>query len=168
MLTTSEVARLRTFAIEIAASLLRDAPRRDEGYDRRFGDAGGLVIDQRRGCWWSYSAGRGGWSTVDLIALIKNDWSRNDVEQWALEKAPDAVFEVYPAPVSTLKDIRYDTIICEGLEDGLSAAWLQRPFSIAADVKPRSDHLIPRRSCASAHLSHGALASLRGRRQAAS
>jgi hypothetical protein len=36
-------------------------------------------------------------------------------------------------------------------------------FSIAADVKPRPDHLTPPRSCASAHLSHGALASLRGR-----
>src|SRR5215469_13869519 len=40
-------------------------------------------------------------------------------------------------------------------------------FSIAANVKRRPDHLVPPPSCA-AHRSHGALASLRGRRQAAS
>src|SRR6516162_3414619 len=48
-----------------------------------------------------------------------------------------------------------------------TAAVLGFGFSIAANVKPRLDHLIPPPSWASADLSHGALASLRGRRQAA-
>jgi len=43
-----------------------------------------------------------------------------------------------------------------------------RFFSIAANVKPRPITSYRPPSCASAHLSHGALASLRGRRRAAS
>jgi hypothetical protein len=249
-LSPGDAERLRTWAVEIATALLPDAPQRDEGHDRRFGDAGGLVIDKRRGCWWSYSAGRGGWSIVDLIALIKNDWSRKDAEQWALawlashsgtgcctadhaedddadlgdgaasratafhareilnavgpikgtpaeaylssrglpgaypdcaqwlpnaragegafvgilrshdrivgmqltyldpmgrksliepvvqrfmlEKAPGAVFEIYPTPADNIKDIKYDLVITEGLEDGLSNAWIQRPCRVIA------------------------------------
>jgi hypothetical protein len=50
-----------------------------------------------------------------------------------------------------------------GHEERFPRTRLSAGFSIAADVKPRPDHLIPPRSCASAHLSHGALASLRGR-----
>jgi hypothetical protein len=83
-ITPQEAVRLRTWAIDIATTLLPEAPQRDEGHDRRFGDAGGLAIDTRRGCWYSYAAGRGGWSTLDLIRILNPNYSCTDVEQWAL------------------------------------------------------------------------------------
>jgi hypothetical protein len=247
-LTPEDGERLRSWSIEIAASLLPDSAQRDEGHDRRFGDTGGLVIDKSRGCWWSYAAGRGGWSTIKLISLLKDGWSAAEVEKWALawlanhpgtgsctggdvdddglgdgaasrarsefareildnsipiegtpaadylasrgvhgtypdcvryfpgartgegalvgvlqshdrvvgiqltyidpmgrkslveparrrfmlEKSPDAVFEIYSAPSGKVKDIRYDLIVAEGLEDGLSIAALQRPCRVIA------------------------------------
>ena len=250
MLSTADAERLRTWAIEIATTLLPNAPQRDDGHDRRFGDAGGLVIDKQRGCWWSYGVGRGGWSAVDLIAHIKGrDRPISDDETWAkawlevhpgtgscngdtitddedpgegaasrstayraqeiidqivppdgttgetylasrqlpgpypadvgfvqyartgesavvgllrshnrvvgvhleyidgygnaslvepkkqrfmVEKAPDAVLEVYPAPAAPVKDLHYDLLICEGLADGLSVLQLQRPCRVIA------------------------------------
>ena len=77
--------------------------------------------------------------------------SRND---GAAKTATDPVSEIGMAAV--------------GHEERFPPLRLSAGFSIAANVKPCPDHLIPLRSCASAHLSHGALASLRGRRQAAS
>ena len=89
MLSTADAERLRTWAIEIATALMPNAPPRDDGHDRRFGDAGGLVIDKQRGCWWSYGVGRGGWSAVDLIAHIKGrDRPISDDETWAKAGGP--------------------------------------------------------------------------------
>jgi len=55
-----------------------------------------------------------------------------------------------------------------GHEERFPPPRLSAGFSIAVNVKPCPDHLIPPPSCVSADVSHGALASLRGRRQAAS
>ena len=55
-----------------------------------------------------------------------------------------------------------------GHEDQFPTPRLSTRFSIAANVKPRPINSYRPPPCASAHLSHGALASLRGRRQATS
>ena len=55
-----------------------------------------------------------------------------------------------------------------GHEDQFPTPRLSTRFSIAVNVKPRPINSYRPPSCASAHLSHGALASLRDRRQAAS
>jgi len=50
--------------------------------------------------------------------------------RFMLEKAPDAIFEISPAPAPGVKDIQADLIIAEGLEDGLSVRQLNRSCRI--------------------------------------
>ena len=68
-LTPADDERARTWHLEIAAALLSDPKHRDEGTERRFVGHGGLTINKGSGAWYSHSAGKGGYSTVSLVAF---------------------------------------------------------------------------------------------------
>jgi hypothetical protein len=44
---------------------------RQEGDERRALGQGGLSVNTRTGAWYHHSAGKGGWSAIALIKLLK-------------------------------------------------------------------------------------------------
>jgi hypothetical protein len=81
-ISADDYARLRTWILEIAEALLPGTQRQDRGGDWRFSHAGGLSIAKRSGVWFSHAEGKGGYSAVGLIALLRPcDWA--EAEQWA-------------------------------------------------------------------------------------
>jgi hypothetical protein len=88
-LSADEAVRLRSWAAEIAETLLPPGVRKwIDGHDVRF--AGGLAIHRRKGCWWDYAVGIGGWSTVKQIAHQKHcDVHEADIWAKAWLVSPD-------------------------------------------------------------------------------
>jgi hypothetical protein len=72
--------RLRTWAVEIAQTLLGDSGV-NRGHDRRFKDRGGFVVDRRDGKWFCHAEDRGGQSAIAMIAFLRG-CSSQDAEQW--------------------------------------------------------------------------------------
>jgi hypothetical protein len=70
-LSAADFERARSWAIDIAETLLPKARYRDEGSKRRYLGQGGLTVNRRSGAWYSHSAGRGGYSAVALVAFVK-------------------------------------------------------------------------------------------------
>jgi hypothetical protein len=81
-ISPAEFERLRSWALDIAPTLLPGVMTRDEGPERRFLGLGGLTINRRNGAWFSHSVGHGGYSTVALIELLGH-YTRPDAEAWA-------------------------------------------------------------------------------------
>jgi hypothetical protein len=70
-LSAAEYETARTWALDIAETLLADNHYRDEGDERRFTARGGLLINKRSGAWYSHSAQRGGYSPITFIVFLK-------------------------------------------------------------------------------------------------
>ena len=71
-LSASDFERALTWMTDIATAALPDDIRfRDEGDDRRYFTQGGLLINRRTGCWYSHAAGRGGYSALAFLMLLK-------------------------------------------------------------------------------------------------
>ena len=67
-LSAADFERLRTWSLDIAATLLPPGTRwSDQGDERVFDGTGGLSINRRSGLWYSHSQGRGGASPIGLI-----------------------------------------------------------------------------------------------------
>jgi hypothetical protein len=69
LLTPAEDERARTWNPEIAAKLADSKPR-NEGNELRFSGLGGFSVNSLTGAWFSHSAGKGGYSTVSLVAFL--------------------------------------------------------------------------------------------------
>jgi hypothetical protein len=82
-LAPKEFERLRTWALDIASTLLPGVGTRDEGPERRWLGQGGFTINRRTGAWFSHAAGRGGIFALALIEFLAG-YSREDVIRWAL------------------------------------------------------------------------------------
>jgi hypothetical protein len=74
--------RLRTWAIEITQTLLGDTGV-IQGNDLRFKGRGGFVVHRRTGAWYCHAEARGGYSTVALIAFLR-DCTSLDADQWGV------------------------------------------------------------------------------------
>jgi hypothetical protein len=70
-MTPADIERLRSWSIEIVDAIVPAAKWRVEGVERKLVGSGGLSINCRTGAWYSHSLGRGGWSPVSLIRLLK-------------------------------------------------------------------------------------------------
>jgi len=81
-LSAADAERLRTWALEIVDTLLPETRHRDEGDARKYLGIGGLSINKRSGAWFSHSAGKGGYSTVGLMAFVKA-WEYAEAIAWA-------------------------------------------------------------------------------------
>jgi Protein of unknown function (DUF3631)/Toprim domain len=68
--TAEHDERLRTWAIPVAETLLGESPR-IQGGEAKFGNGTGLSITQTTGRWYSFTAHRGGWSTLGLIDFLR-------------------------------------------------------------------------------------------------
>jgi hypothetical protein len=82
ILSPGDVARLQTWHLEIAATILHDVVHRDEGADRRYPDHGGLVIHRKSGAWYCHADGEGGYSTVRLI-MCMTGCTADEATKWA-------------------------------------------------------------------------------------
>ena len=82
-LAPKEFERLRTWALDIASTLLPGVGTRDEGPERRWLGQGGFTINRRTGGWYSHAAGRGGYSALAVIEFLGN-YNREDAIRWAL------------------------------------------------------------------------------------
>jgi hypothetical protein len=81
-MTPADFERLRSWAVDIAATLLPGRKFRDEGDERRFIGEGGLSINRKNGAWFHHAAGTGSLSTAALVAHIKK-CRKADAERWA-------------------------------------------------------------------------------------
>jgi hypothetical protein len=81
VLSAADYERLQSWAVEIACTLLPGVASSVEGNDLRLNGHGGLVVHRHRGCWYSYSEGRGG-SALELISLL-GGYSRKEAIEWA-------------------------------------------------------------------------------------
>jgi hypothetical protein len=143
-LSPADFERLRTWALEIAATLVAvDTGWRDEGPDRRFLSHGGLLVHRTQGCWYSHALGRGSWSAIALIALLKGcaateaaEWARAWLAahpgtgscNGAADGADDGV--VLSASADTAGEIRADAVDVQKTpgEVYLRARWIEPPF----------------------------------------
>ena len=83
-LSAADQSRLRTWVSEIAAALLPpEAQREDRGADWRFTKSGGLSVCKRNAAWYQHAAGRGGYSPIPLIALLRQ-CSDAEAREWAV------------------------------------------------------------------------------------
>jgi hypothetical protein len=71
MLGAADYERAKSWATAIVESLLPAARYRDEGSERRYLSHGGLLVSKKSGAWYSYSAGRGSYSAIALIELLR-------------------------------------------------------------------------------------------------
>jgi hypothetical protein len=74
---------VRTWAIQIAKELLPGSRVEDRGADVHLTTSGGLAISKKNGAWFRHASGTGGYSTIKLIALLRQcsdteavDWAR--------------------------------------------------------------------------------------------
>jgi putative DNA primase/helicase len=84
-MNTADDLRLRTWAIDIALTLLPEGTTQStEGHNTRFhgAGAGGLSIVTATGLWWVHSLSRGGESAVGLIQHLKG-CSHTEAVEWA-------------------------------------------------------------------------------------
>jgi hypothetical protein len=83
-LTAADYERGRTWALTIAAELLRKdgaaAPFRDEGKERC--GAGGFRFCRQSSTWYSFVTDRGGLSATSLIRFLRPDYTREDASAW--------------------------------------------------------------------------------------
>jgi hypothetical protein len=83
-LTAADYERGRTWALTIAAELLRKdgaaAPFRDEGKERCW--AGGFRFCRQSSAWYSFATDRGGLSATSLIRFLRPDYTREDASAW--------------------------------------------------------------------------------------
>jgi hypothetical protein len=83
-LSIEDTWRARTWAKEMAAAALPEGtPQSIDGPDIRFHGQGGLLIHARKGCWYSHAKSCGGWSTVQMIQVIRG-CSPNEATDWVL------------------------------------------------------------------------------------
>ena len=83
-LTAVDYERRRTWALTIAAELLRKdgaaAPFHDEGKERC--RAGGFRFCRQSSTWYSFATDRGGLSATSLIRFLRPDYTREDASAW--------------------------------------------------------------------------------------
>ena len=80
--TAEHDERLRTWAVPVAETLLGEAPR-IEGGEAKFGNGAGLSINRQTGWWYSFTAVRGGHSTLGLIRALRPTFSPDELITWA-------------------------------------------------------------------------------------
>jgi hypothetical protein len=83
-LTAVDYERRRTWALTIAAELLRKdgaaVPFHDEGKERC--RAGGFRFCRQSSTWYSFATDRGGLSATSLIRFLRPDYTREDASAW--------------------------------------------------------------------------------------
>ena len=83
-LSAADDVRLRTWSVEIAATLLPPGSlRQDRGSDWRFSKTSGLSVAKRSGAWFHHTDGVGSYSTIRLIERLRS-CDRAEAEQWAV------------------------------------------------------------------------------------
>jgi hypothetical protein len=80
--SASDFERLRSWALEITATLLPNVKTRDEGKERRWLGKGGFTINLRTGAWYSHTDKLGSYSAVALIKFLCK-CSLDEATQWA-------------------------------------------------------------------------------------
>ena len=80
-MTPTDLERLSTWTVEVIEALVEGVRWRQEGDERRALNHGGLTINERKGCWYSHSAGKGGVSVLPLIRLLKS-CSQAEATDW--------------------------------------------------------------------------------------
>jgi hypothetical protein len=101
-LTAEETARARSWQLELLATALPDTDYRDEGTERRYLAHGGLFVSLTNGAWYSTKEGRGGYSSVALIQLVKDGTYRRDDAvqcQSALNIDPRSASKIDPSGI---------------------------------------------------------------------
>src|SRR6516165_4900074 len=89
-MTSADEERLRSWAVEIASTLLPDLKSRDEGNERRFLGRGGFTVNRRTGAWYSHTASKGSYSPIRLIEFLAG-YGTAEAVKWAtawLKKHP--------------------------------------------------------------------------------
>jgi hypothetical protein len=70
-MNAADEERLNTWISEIVEAIVEGIQWRQEGDERRALGQGGLSVNTRAGAWYHHSAGKGGWSAISLIQLLK-------------------------------------------------------------------------------------------------
>ena len=81
-MTPADEERLRSWVFEIVETLIEGVAWRQEGAEKRAVGQAGLTINVKSGAWYSHGLGRGHWSTIPLIELLRN-CDRNQALSWA-------------------------------------------------------------------------------------
>ena len=79
-MSPADHARLRTWALEIAQTMLGEQGI-TQGHNVRFPGRGGFVVHRGSGAWYHHSEHRGGFSMVGMLAFLQNTVSA-DAETW--------------------------------------------------------------------------------------
>ena len=79
-MTPTDSEPLNSWIVKIMETLIENTTWRSEGDELRDVGDGGLCINTRTGAWYSHSEGKGGYTALSLIALLKN---RNNREATA-------------------------------------------------------------------------------------
>ena len=88
-MSPADLERAGTWITAIVETILEGVTWRREGDEYRASGHGGLTINTRRGCWFNHASGKGGWSVVPLVALLKgcdNAAAAEWVADWRREK----------------------------------------------------------------------------------
>jgi putative DNA primase/helicase len=152
MISPSEHERLRTWARQIAETLLPPGTRhRDQAHERKYTGTAGLSIRQD-GTWYCHGAGVGGYSAVKLIRHLKR-CSKADAVRWAKAflqchqgtgfcDSDASGFDdecASPASAAEAKDVRSRIVGLEGTateaEAYLHSRRLDTPFPCCAFLK---------------------------------
>src|SRR3954447_1395971 len=70
-MSPADLERAGTWITEIVETILEGVTWRREGDEYRTSGHGGLTINAQRGCWYQHSSGKGGWSVISLVVLLK-------------------------------------------------------------------------------------------------
>jgi hypothetical protein len=70
-MNAADEERLNTWICEIVDAIVEGVQWRQEGDERRALGQGGLSVNTRTCAWYHHSAGKGGWSAISLIKLLK-------------------------------------------------------------------------------------------------
>jgi hypothetical protein len=80
--TSADEERLRSWVFEVVEALVEGITWRQEGAERRAIGQAGLTINTKHRCWYHHGLGRGHWSVLPLIELLRN-CNRQEALSWA-------------------------------------------------------------------------------------
>src|SRR4051795_1348650 len=95
-MSPADIERASTWLIEIVETIMEGVKWRLEGDEHHASGQGGLTINTRKGCWFSHSAGKGGWNAISLVTFLKTCDS-STATQWVV-----AFLRAHPGTGSTV------------------------------------------------------------------
>ena len=80
-MSPAELERANTWLIEFVETIIEGVKWRREGDEHHVIGHGGLSINTKKGCWFQHSTGKGGWTVIQLVALLKG-YSNTAATEW--------------------------------------------------------------------------------------